>query len=180
MDLNKLREKMPFVWKVQGKAKTGKTGKTICVAYIDARAVQKFLDNVVGPENWKTEFSQPYFAKTVANRYKNGATVEIEADIVRVSCKLSIKVNDEWITKEDVGEGEDTEATKSAFSDAFKRSAVHWGVGRFLYDLGIQNVSAEELKECKYNLTNYLNNRLENNSTNGKETKQEEGSLDDL
>ena len=39
-----------------------------------------------------------------------------------------------WITKTD-GAGEtDIEGEKGAFSDAFKRAAVHHGVARYLYD----------------------------------------------
>jgi hypothetical protein len=47
---------------------------------------------------------------------------------VEVLCRLTVL----GITKEDVGEGEDL---KSAFSDAFKRVAVKFGVGRYLYEL---------------------------------------------
>jgi hypothetical protein len=43
-----------------------------------------------------------------------------------VRCRLTVF----GVTREDVGEGEDP---KAAFSDAIKRAAVHFGVGRALY-----------------------------------------------
>lgn len=41
-------------------------------------------------------------------------------------------------SKEDVGVESDNEGEKGEFSDAFKRAAVKWGVGRFLYDMDIK------------------------------------------
>lgn len=84
------------------------------LAYIDARCVMDRLDNVVGPDNWMTEFTET--AKG------------------RVLCKLSIKYNGEWITKTD-GAGESkTEGEKGAISDALKRAAVQFGINRSMYD----------------------------------------------
>lgn len=39
----------------------------------------------------------------------------------------------EWITKEDVGELSNVAANKGRASDAFKRAATNWGIGRELY-----------------------------------------------
>lgn len=84
------------------------------LAYIDARCVMDRLDDVVGPDNWSTEF--------------------IETPKGRVLCKLSIKYNGEWITKTD-GAGESkTEGEKGAISDALKRAAVQFGINRSMYD----------------------------------------------
>lgn len=86
--------------------------------YIDARDVQDRLDDVVGPENWATSF------------------FVIDRDAVVVECQLTIY----GVTKADVGyannPGSDFEKEpfKAAYSDALKRAAVHFGVGRFLYD----------------------------------------------
>jgi hypothetical protein len=52
-----------------------------------------------------------------------------------VICTLSIKVGDAWISKEDGGENSDIEPVKGGLSDAFKRAAVSWGIGRYLYGL---------------------------------------------
>lgn len=88
--------------------------KGMALAYIDARAVMRRLDEVVGPGNWTNEY--PHASqKTV--------------------CRISIKIGDEWIYKEDGAGDTDFEAEKGALSDAFKRAAVKWGIGRYLYDL---------------------------------------------
>lgn len=94
-------------------------GKCRAVAYIDARAVQKRLDDVIGPENWQDEYE-------VLNQ---GSVI----------CRLSIWIADRWIVKSDVGslseQSDDGDKLKAAFSDALKRAAVKWGIGRYLYYL---------------------------------------------
>jgi hypothetical protein len=82
--------------------------------YVDARAVMDRLDQVAGPDNWKDD----YFVH----------------DDKTVTCHLSLRINNEWITKSDVGVPSNTEPMKGAFSDALKRAAVKWGVGRYLYE----------------------------------------------
>ena len=85
------------------------------LAYIDARTVMERLDDVVGAENW-----QDTYAETTAGR---------------VLCGLSIRLGNEWITKSDGAGDTGVEGEKGAISDAFKRAAVKWGIGRYLYDL---------------------------------------------
>lgn len=88
----------------------------MAIAYINAKQVEDRLDEVVGPLNWKDSY-------TILD---NGC----------VTCRLSIRIDGEWITKEDVGDESQQEnqgdRTKSAFSDAIKRVAVKWGIGRYL------------------------------------------------
>lgn len=105
----------------EGKADT-RRGQAL--AYIDARDVMKRLDQVLGAHNWQDEYSP----------MPNGA----------VSCTLSIWFDDRgWVKKSDGAgatgdtnkESEREMATKGGFSDAFKRAAVKWGIGRYLYDL---------------------------------------------
>lgn len=88
--------------------------------YIDARDVQNRLDEVLGLENWKTDF-------VLMNKSD-------EKNDVRILCYLSIKLpSGEWLTKVD-GAGESQfEGEKGALSDAFKRAAVMFGIGRYLY-----------------------------------------------
>lgn len=100
-------------WRV-GATNRDKT-KGIALAYLDSRDVQNRLDEVVGPANWQARY--PW------------------SDGKRIVCEIGIKVGDEWVWKSD-GAGEtDYEAEKGAFSSAFKRAAVHHGIGRYLYDL---------------------------------------------
>lgn len=97
----------------------------IALAYIDARDVMDRLDAVVGPERWADEYH--------------------ETPSGRVICRLSIEVvypgaQLEWVTKSDGAGATATEGEKGAISDAFKRAAVKWGIGRYLYDLPVVRV----------------------------------------
>lgn len=107
-------------WRVQSCGKTAK-GKVWAkvIPYLQARAVQDRLDRVFGPECWKTEF------KTIQVGNEMG-----------VECTLYIKVGEEWVGKSDIGVFSNVEMLKGAYSDALKRAAVHWGIGRFLYATG--------------------------------------------
>lgn len=95
--------------------KIGSNGQALALWYIDARAVMDRLDSVIGSENWEFSWSP------------------ISAD-GRVVIQGILTVM--GVTKSDVGEarGED-EPWKSGVSDAFKRTAVQFGIGRFLYKL---------------------------------------------
>lgn len=99
-------------WRAQSVTKTG--DKALALAYIDARDVMDRLDDVCGSENWQ-------------DRYEFHGT--------RTICYLSIRVDGEWITKADGAGDSDVEAEKGAISDALKRAAVKWGVGRYLYHI---------------------------------------------
>lgn len=97
--------------------------KGMALAYLDARAVMDRLDAVCGPAGWQCKYS-----------HANGKTV----------CDIGIKCGDEWIWKADGAGDSDIEAEKGALSDAFKRAAVRWGIGRYLYSLESPWVEIEE------------------------------------
>ena len=99
-------------WRV-GSTNKEKT-KAMALAYIDARDVMDRLDKVVGPANWQNKYS-----------HANGKTV----------CDLAIRVDGEWVWKADGAGDTDVEAEKGAFSDALKRAAVRFGIGRYLYGI---------------------------------------------
>lgn len=92
--------------------------RCLALAYIDSRCVMDRLDEAVGVNGWKDEY-------TVLDGGKE------------VECRLSVKIAGEWITKADVGgESEQPDGgdrMKAAYSDALKRAAVKFGIGRFLY-----------------------------------------------
>src|SRR5262249_31196354 len=57
-------------------------------------------------------------------------------------CRLRLRIGNRWITKVDVGgpseQPDGGDRLKAAFSDALKRAAVKFGVGRYLYRLPSQ------------------------------------------
>jgi hypothetical protein len=88
--------------------------KGIALAYIDARDVMDRLDEVVGPENWEC-------------RYPHAGQKTV--------CEIGIRCDGNWVYKADGAGDTDTEAEKGALSDAFKRAAVRFGIGRYLYSI---------------------------------------------
>lgn len=104
---------------VSWKAQTASGNRALAVAYIDARDVMDRLDAVVGAANWQDCYDV----------LPDGSAV----------CRLSLRVGGEWITKSDVGgeseQKDEGDRRKASFSDALKRAAVKWGVGRYLYSL---------------------------------------------
>ena len=106
--------------KVQATTQDRKRG--MVVAYVDARTVMDRLDAVIGPGNWRDS----YYVST--DKEVGGKRV------VEVVCLLGVRAQEggEWIEKQDVGEGD---TLKAATSDALKRAAVKFGVGRYLYKL---------------------------------------------
>ncbi len=98
--------------------------------YVTARTIMNRLDDVLGPENWWDDF------------------VPLEHSVI---CRMTIRLPDGTVlTKSDAGgyagmadPGDDD---KSGFADAFKRAAVKFGVGRYLYRDGIPKFARDSLK----------------------------------
>lgn len=99
-------------WRV-GSTNSEKT-QGLALAYLDARDVMDRLDIVCGPAGWANSYS-----------HANGKTV----------CDIAVLCDGVWISKADGAGDSDIEAEKGALSDAFKRAAVRWGIGRYLYGL---------------------------------------------
>jgi hypothetical protein len=123
-NLARLRE--PFApedieWRVQQAGeKNGKPWARV-LAYVTNRAIMERLDEVVGPENWQNVFN--------------------EGPAGGVVCGIAIRVTRpdgtaDWVTKWDGAENSDVEPVKGGLSNAMKRAAVQWGIGRGLYRLG--------------------------------------------
>lgn len=114
-------------WRV-GATTTDKS-KGIALAYIDARDVMKRFDDVVGPEDWQDKYSHVT---------SNG-----------IVCDIGLYTGERWIWKAN-GAGEtQVEAEKGAMSDAFKRAAVMFGVGRYLYSLPNVWVELDNFRKIK-------------------------------
>jgi hypothetical protein len=93
--------------------------RAMALAYIDARVIQDRLDDVLGVEGWQDDYEA----------LPDGSVI----------CRLKLKLGDKWITKVDVGgpseQPDGGDRMKAAFSDALKRAAVKFGIGRYLYRL---------------------------------------------
>lgn len=128
--------KAPFApnkisWRI-GSTNGDKT-KGMALAYIDARDVQDRLDEICGADGWQCRYVPMHDKKTVCEigiRIFTNGSPELDE---RGGWKAPRPF--EWIWKSDGAGDSDIEAEKGALSDAFKRAAVRWGVGRYLYDL---------------------------------------------
>lgn len=113
-----------------GLTKQGKPwAKTL--AFLTARAVQNRLDDLIGPQNWQVTYRK-----------------EGEGFI----CSLSLRcpTTTEWIIKENGAAESDVEGFKGGISDAMKRAAVEWGIGRYLYQLDTTWAVFTEDKSARY------------------------------
>jgi hypothetical protein len=102
---------------------TGDKSKGMALAYLDARAVMDRLDAVCTPGGWQDRYSH------VGEK---------------TCCEIGILSENGWIWKADGAGDTDFEGAKGAFSDAFKRAAVRWGIGRYLYDIKAPWVEIEQ------------------------------------
>lgn len=119
--LHALTQAIPY------KTRTGHRGAQL--AYIDARDAMDLLDEVVGPENWQCDYKQ---VKNV------------------VYCGIGINTQEAgWVWKWDAGDESNIEEEKGEASDSFKRAAVRWGIGRFLYRLGSNPKPAQTQQQYK-------------------------------
>jgi len=117
MNLQELKKEIPFKWRVQSATQYGAN----CVSYIDARDVQDLLDEVCNPLGWQCKY------------YEHKGNL---------FCSIGIynKLTNEWVFKGDCGTESNVEKQKGEASDAFKRAAVMWGIGRFLYSMPLHKI----------------------------------------
>lgn len=123
MDLNALSAPFPptdIDWRLGGE--NGERSRGLALPFLTARQIMDRLDQVCGPENWQ-------------DRYEFHGS--------RTVCYLSLCISGEWVTKADGAGDSSVEAEKGAISDALKRAAVKWGIGRYLYQLGTVWVELE-------------------------------------
>lgn len=99
-------------WRV-GATNESKT-KGIALAYIDSREVQKRLDDVMGLGGWQVRY------------------IPVDKGFI---CELDLLIDDRWVTKSNTAGYTTVDPIKGGGSDALKRAASAWGVGRYLYYL---------------------------------------------
>ena len=82
--------------------------------YKDARVDMNILDTTpgIGPGNWQRRH------------------YECKGNLF---CSVGIKIDGEWVWKDDAGAESQAEKEKGEASDSFKRACVNWGIGRELY-----------------------------------------------
>ena len=115
-------------WRAQTVTKArGEGYAALALAYLNSRDVMDRLDQICGPANWQCQ--------------------HFDAGNGKLACKIGIRIDSEWIWKSDGAGDTDIEAEKGAFSGSLKRAAVHWGIGRYLYDLGNTWVPCEAYEQ---------------------------------
>jgi hypothetical protein len=124
--VNLLELKKPFdpndiEWRVQKSGQSNNKMWAMVLAYVTNRAIMDRLDEVCGQGRWENKFTV--------------------GPLGGMMCGISIKIDDEWVTKWDGAEETKVEKTKGAYSASMKRAAVQWGIGRYLYDLDATFVS---------------------------------------
>lgn len=130
MNLKDLHKPFPHSsihWRVGSTTKDKTRG--MALAYLDARDVMERLDQVCGPENWSDSYTETHSGKTI--------------------CTISIRIDEEWVSKADGAGDTDIEGVKGGISDAFKRAAVKWGIGRYLYSLQSPWVRLDKFKNIE-------------------------------
>ncbi|HEU5406485.1 MAG TPA: Rad52/Rad22 family DNA repair protein, partial [Nitrospira sp.] len=127
-------------FRVQGRVNE-QTGRAQVVAYIDARMVQDRLDQVVGAGNWSFDWEPLVIDKGEIQVTKGTLTIL-------------------GVSKSDAGTASNFEQSLGAVSHCFKRAAVHWGIGRYLYDLPMNWVQVEKNGRISDQLLRELRSKL--------------------
>ena len=115
-----LKKEIPYKWRVQSFSKH--KPQATCVAYIDSRDVQDVLDKYC-------DWSDRYYSV-------NGM----------LFCEITIYADGIEYKRSDAGSESNVEAQKGQSSDAFKRAAVKFGIGRFLYSKKMVYLKADAVK----------------------------------
>lgn len=104
---------------VKWKAQSVKGERALAVAYVDARVIQDRLDDVLGIDGWEDNYEF----------LPDGSC----------TCRLRLRIGEVWVQKMDVGspseQPDEHDRVKASVSDALKRAAVKFGLGRYLYRL---------------------------------------------
>lgn len=126
-----LKKEIPYKWRVQSFSKN--KPQATCVAYIDSRDVQDVLDK-------HCIWSDRYYSV-------NGM----------LFCEITIYADGIEYKRSDAGSESNVEAQKGQSSDAFKRAAVKFGIGRFLYSKKMVYLKTDAVKTSN-NYPNIVDN----------------------
>lgn len=100
-------------WRVGSSFERNGEVKALALPYVTSRAIMDRLDEVFGLDGWSDEYKP----------WGNNAQL----------CGITVRIGDREITKWDGADSSDIEAVKGGLSNALKRTAVKFGIGRYLY-----------------------------------------------
>lgn len=109
-------------WRIGRKSQDKKSA--MLLAYIDARDVMERLDKACGFASWQCRYPL--------------------SDSGLLVCEIGIRIGAEWHWRANGAGDTQVEAEKGKCSDAFKRAAVLWGIGRYLYGLPSPRVQIDQ------------------------------------
>lgn len=135
LDILKLEQIFEPKWRIQSVHKTKR--QATCFAYFQKEMAIQILNDCLGATNWQRKYS----------------SIQYDKDKYIVTCSIGIKINDEWLWREDAGDGgqNDDIEEKSIMTSSFKRACSAWGIGMFLNQLGFPTVQTNKSKdESKY------------------------------
>lgn len=146
-----LKKPFPFKeieWRVGSSFERNGEVKALALPYVTSRAIMDRLDEVFGLDGWSDEYKAW------------GNTAQL--------CGITVKIGENTITKWDGADSTDIESVKGGLSNALKRTAVKFGIGRYLYSFdpiwvrcevkGRSKVIAKE--EFDTTLANFYKNQL--------------------
>jgi hypothetical protein len=113
--------------------------KALMVSYIDARDAAQILDDVLGASAWSSVIT------AAPMQVGGGWTAQVA---------ITVRIDGGEVRREDFGSGEGglDNGAKGAVSDALKRAAVQFGVGRALYSLSPQWARTHEWAPGKFDV----------------------------
>lgn len=121
------------------------------LSYLDARMVSDRL-NTLGIR-WEMKHSDLQIMP-IADRIRVDFKTKEETVIPRlrasVQCDLAIHIDGNLVMRSDVGEEigdeDDIKLVKTVYSDSFKRAAVHFGIGEYLYGIDMGVISDDDVE----------------------------------
>jgi hypothetical protein len=137
--MNRLKEPFePEVVQYRSGASSVEKRKALALAYVEARDVMNRLDEVLGAHGWDTELSETATGQIICKLTIHFADA---GGVVHSPCRCDVGGTVSTAAPGDRGGGVDK--LKAAASDALKRAAIGFGIGRYLYYLPNFWVDAE-------------------------------------
>lgn len=160
MNIDDLKKPLTFdeiEWKVQStkwNKEKNRVDYTVIVPYINKKIIVERLNKIVGIGNWKNELKE-WHNNNEMNLNLETLKFIYDSDEKKIKkfieniytkkqiCGLSIKIENEWITKWDGADNTDIESTKGGISSSFKRAANLWGLGLELNDFPVIKIEGK-------------------------------------